>query len=308
MRIVRLALLSLALCLLPGTGRGRLANARPVPAISRALIVSVDGLRPDVLLRADAPTIRRLMKRGAFTMWARTTAVAVTLPSHVSMLTGVPPGKHRVEWNTDRKLSASDYSRWPTLFEISRKAGLTTAMATGKSKFSALAKPGTLDWSFVPTKSVVTDGEVTEKAIEWIKNSAPQVFLVHLPDVDIAGHDEGWGSAGQLAAIAAADQCIDRLLEALESRGVLDSTVVLITADHGGAGRLHGADDPRSRMIPWIVSARGVCRDLDLTIYDDLNVRTEDTFATVCWLLGLPVIKAIDGHAVTRILCADPAR
>ncbi|MGH7682478.1 MAG: alkaline phosphatase family protein, partial [Candidatus Eiseniibacteriota bacterium] len=72
---------------------------RPVPAITRALIVSIDGLRPDLLLRADTPTLHGLMRRGTFTMWARTTAVAVTLPSHVSMLTGVTPGKHGIEWN-----------------------------------------------------------------------------------------------------------------------------------------------------------------------------------------------------------------
>ena len=40
---------------------------------------------------------RALMHRGSFTMWAQTTAVSVTLPSHVSMLTGVPPSMHGIE-------------------------------------------------------------------------------------------------------------------------------------------------------------------------------------------------------------------
>src|SRR4051794_27495970 len=62
---------------------------RPVRQINRALIISVDGLRPDLLARAYAPNIRGLMNAGSFSLWARTTAVAVTLPSHVSMLTGV---------------------------------------------------------------------------------------------------------------------------------------------------------------------------------------------------------------------------
>src|SRR5690349_20164055 len=70
------------------------------PDLSRhLLIVSIDGLRPDLLVRAKTPTIRSLIERGSFSMWARTTKVAITLPSHVSMLTGVPPERHLIDWN-----------------------------------------------------------------------------------------------------------------------------------------------------------------------------------------------------------------
>ena len=298
-----LALLIAVLGIRHAAGQVRSTTPRPVPAISRALIVSVDGLRSDLLLRADTPAMHSLMKRGAFTMWARTTSSGVTLPSHTSMLTGVAPGKHGIVWNSDRRLSRPVYPAWPTLFEVSRQAGLSTAMAAGKSKFSTLVKPGTLDWSFVPTLPVTTDEQVTSKATEWIKRFAPQVLFVHLPGVDAAGHAAGWGSADQLAAIAAADRSIAQMLDALAARGVLDSTLVLISADHGGAGTSHGPDDPRSIVIPWIVAGPGICPELDLTTHAKLDIRTEDTFATVCWLLGLPVRKAIDGHAVRQILC-----
>src|SRR3712207_159213 len=55
------------------------APSHPVAAIDRAVIVSVDGLRPDLLARADAPNLRRLMRSGSFTLWASTTAASVTL-------------------------------------------------------------------------------------------------------------------------------------------------------------------------------------------------------------------------------------
>ena len=88
----------IALLLALGLGVGNAASqpARPL-AVRRVLIVSIDGLRPDALLRANAPAIRGLMQRGSFSMWARTTAVSVTLPSHVSMLTGVTPNHHHIE-------------------------------------------------------------------------------------------------------------------------------------------------------------------------------------------------------------------
>jgi len=52
-------------------------------------MISIDGGRPDLLLRAGMPNLRRLMREGSYSMWAKTTAQAVTLPLHMSMLTGV---------------------------------------------------------------------------------------------------------------------------------------------------------------------------------------------------------------------------
>lgn len=279
---------------------------RPAPRIARVLLVSIDGLRPDVLLRADAPAIRALMKRGCFTMWAQTVAMAVTLPSHTSMLTGVPPEKHGVLWNDVQ--SVPRYPAWPTLFELARSAGYTTAMAAGKPKFSTLARPGSLTWAFVPTGSNASDRAVADTAAAWIGRSSPQVLFVHLPDVDVTGHADGWGSPRQLAAIAEADRCVGRLLDALGRQGLLDSTFVLVTSDHGGAGKTHGPDDPRSRFIPWIAAGPGVRPDYDLTAERDLTVRTEDTFATLGYVLGIKPPRPVDGRPVLQIFSTAPRR
>jgi arylsulfatase A-like enzyme len=233
-------------------------------------------------------------------MWARTTDVAVTLPSHVSMLTGVSPEKHRVDWNDDQP---GRYPAWPTLLEIARQAGYTTAMAAGKSKFHALEKPGSLNWSYVPGASIVNDASVTDTAVAWIALRKPQVFFVHLPSVDTAGHKYGWGSREQLDAIAIADASIGRILDGLREQNILDSTLVIVSADHGGAGKSHGAGDVRSLTIPWIAAGPGVCASLDLTTDADLTVRTEDTFATAAYALGLTPPQTVDGKAVMEIFC-----
>ena len=93
------------------------AAPRPLPAVNRVLIISVDGLRPDLALCADTPCLHRLLNQGCFTFWARTTEMSITLPSHTSMLTGVTPQRHRVTWNTDQK-PPQQYPNFPTLFEI----------------------------------------------------------------------------------------------------------------------------------------------------------------------------------------------
>ena len=49
----------------------------------------------------------------------------------------------------------------------------------------------------------------------------------------------------------------------------------------------------------------GICAGFDLASIAELHVRTEDTFATACWLLGLTATKPFDGRAVSQIRCTD---
>lgn len=272
---------------------------RPTKESRRVLIISVDGLRPDLMLRGDAPTLRRMLDEGTYTLWAQTTAVAVTVPSHVSMLTGARPNIHRIEWNHDLPLASPVYPMVPTLFELAKKAGYTTGLIAGKSKFDVLAKPGTLDVSWMPSAETVTNREVLGHALDVVNRGAPQVMVVHFPETDNVGHKLGWGSPEQMVAIREADAAIGTLLGTLASRGLLEQTLVIVTADHGGAGRRHGADDVRSRCIPWIAVGPGVRRGVDLTtVAPDRAVRTEDTFATACDFLGIAVDPALDGRPV----------
>lgn len=280
-------------------------DAQPEAPRRRVLIVSIDGLRPDVMLRANAPTLRALMESGSFTCWARTTAVALTLPSHVSMLTGVRPQKHQIEWNRDLATTQPVYPASPTIFELARKAGYSTALVAAKSKFAALDKPGTLDDVWIPPRDSVPDEHAASRAIQIIESKAPQVMFVHFGASDAAGHAKGWGSREQLAAIQRIDAILQKVLDALKARGVLDETLVIVSSDHGGAGKNHGADDDRSRYIPWIASGPGVRRGYDLTRDAELHIRTEDTFATACYWLKIKPPGRIDGTAVRAIF--EPA-
>ena len=273
------------------------AQTPRVPQARYALVVSVDGLRPDVLLRADAPALHGLMKRGMFSMWARTTDVAITLPSHTSMLTGEPPERHGVTWNGSKLPPGRTGPLVPTLFTLAHRQGMTTALVAGKKKFGALRDPVAVDWSFVPGDEIEDDA-VADSAVEIIRRHSPNVLFVHLPGVDIAGHTYGWGSENQIRAVAIADRSIDRVLTALRERGTLDSTVIVVSSDHGGSGKSHGAGDERSRYIPWIAVGPGLPANLDLDQDPTLHVRTEDTFATVCAMLGIVVPAGAAGRPV----------
>src|SRR5262249_25460780 len=157
---------------------------------------------------------------------------AITLPSHVSMLTGVPPEVHGVMWNADLPLERAVYPASATIFELAHACGYTTAMAAGKSKFSVLVKPGTIDWVSVPTSSTTEDPAVASNAANILRQHQPNLLFVHFATVDTVGHARGWGSPEQVRAIEDADKLVGGLLDELDELKLRESTFVLLTADH----------------------------------------------------------------------------
>jgi predicted AlkP superfamily pyrophosphatase or phosphodiesterase len=276
-------------------------TTRPFPQIRKVVIISIDGLRPDLVLRANTPNLHAMMRQGSFSLWARTTAESVTLPSHTSMVTGVTPVQHGIQWNSDLPLIHPVYPFFPTLFDLAHRVGYTTAMVAGKTKFINLDKPGTLNWVYIPFSPKTEDPEVAVQAVSMILQHQPDVLFAHFPSVDNAGHEYGWASPQQMDAIAGADQAIGQIQWALDQRGLRGSTFMLVTADHGGAGLSHGPDDPRSRSIPWIVTGPGIRQGVDLTTYPELTIETEDTFSTAAYVLGIPILKKVDGKPVMEI-------
>jgi arylsulfatase A-like enzyme len=101
--------------------------------------------------------------------------------------------------------------------------------------------------------------------------------------------------------MADVDCGIGRILAELDSQGLRERTLVILTADHGGAVKSHGGLDPRSRYIPFIVSGPGVRRDYDLTLQKGLVVHVEDTFATGLEWLGIDLPIGIYGKPVWTI-------
>jgi predicted AlkP superfamily pyrophosphatase or phosphodiesterase len=312
-----LAALLLTACHQPPEPRPKPPNP---PLAKHAVIISIDGCRPDVLLRAELqaasngahPAIQQLMAEGCFTFWAQTIPASVTLPSHTSMLTGTPAEIHGITWNVEQPESKIEYPHAQTIFEIARRNHLTTAIFASKGKFHTLAQPGTIDWGFInEDDNPKGDPEIAQLAADTIRAYKPNVLFYHFGFTDVVGHrrpdlyemdERGWGSPAQVAAAIEADSCVATIVKALKDAGIYNDTLIIVTADHGGAGGAHGRNDPRSRHIPWICVGPQVKHNFDLTRYADLTVHTEDTFATACYFLGLETPDNVTGKPITQIL------
>ncbi|HEX8913208.1 MAG TPA: alkaline phosphatase family protein, partial [Humisphaera sp.] len=254
------------------------------------------GMRPDLIFRSGSVHMAELLDEGTFTLWARTSDLPYTLPSHVSMMTGVRPTRHGIEENEYR---LDRYPQFPTIFEAAHEKGLTTAFVAGKSKLKVLCKPGSIDHDFVEDQD---DEKVAERAVRVLRDQKPNLLVVHFRGCDYAGHFHEWGSPQQLAALRDIDAGVGQILRAVEAGGMAGETAVLLTADHGGAGITHW-EDHRGSTIPWVIRGPGIRRQFDLDrLGSRTPVKTEDTFATVVALLGLPMPQDVDGKPVMEIV------
>jgi predicted AlkP superfamily pyrophosphatase or phosphodiesterase len=103
------------------------------------LLVSIDGLRPDYVLAADAhglkiPHLRRILQEGTHASGVRGVLPTVTYPSHTTIVTGVWPARHGIYSNLTFDPLGKNLEGWywysedivlPTLWEAAAKAGLT---------------------------------------------------------------------------------------------------------------------------------------------------------------------------------------
>jgi len=270
-------------------------TSTPRPPVERVLIISIDGLRPDAIALAPMPTLMALMQSGAYSLSAQTNFPSVTLPSHASMLLGVCPAQHGVDWND--YLPFMGYARGESVFTLAKQAGLRTVMVVGKKKLSQVTLPETLDdYQFVNDRDTVLVGQ----AIPLLKKGFGLAFL-HFATTDDMGHNYGWLSSQQLSVVRRADEAIGSLLTALEEASLRSGTLLIVSADHGGHDQTHGSRLPEDMTIPWIANGPGIIPQT-LT----LAINTTDTAATVAWALGLRVPPGWVGRPITEAF-GEPA-
>ena len=231
-----------------------LAAARP-----NVVLISIDTLRSDRLPAygydgVETPAIDRLAADGVLFERAYT-HVNVTLPSHVSLFTGLLPSDHGVRDNSGYRLD----EEIPTLAETLRREGY----ATGGFVSSYVLRAGTgIDRGF----DVYDDGvrfetgrqlgelqrpglETLDAVSRWLGDVGDSPFFLflhlyepHAPYNPPAPFAERYDNAYD-GEVAAADRVVGELIRGLEERGLYDNALVVLLSDHGEGLMDHGEMD-----------------------------------------------------------------
>ena len=247
------------------------ARGETSPAGTRVLAISVDGLNTDAIRQlgdAGAPNFHRMLDEGAGTLNARTEyEQTVTLPNHTGMMTGrrveAARGGHGVTWDDDRPgstVAAAAGHRVSSVFSVTHRADLSTALFSTKSKFSLYQR----SWPTAIDRFVTDEKQrrlVRTARRDLVKERRAFTFL-HVSLPDRAGHDFGGMSPKYLDAVRSTDRLLGTLLSAIQSHaGLRNNVVVVLTADHGFAPGLtdhSGRTLLANYRIPFLVWGAGV--------------------------------------------------
>ena len=255
------------------------------PTFDRVVLVSIDGLRADAMARM--PALSALRARGAWTDSLQSVVPALTLPGHLSMLSGRDVTTLGFRSND---LDTSAVIRWyvngaSTVFDWVRGAGGTTEVVAGATLIPLDQREEARQFlgvdQFIATS--LGSAPIADAAIALSTAERPATLLfVHFPDVDLAGHDSGWIvpgalsadggdslAAGYLAATARVDAEIARRAATLAPAIDSGRVALVITADHGGghgegctsgvpAYKEHCTDAPGDDLIPFVAVGRGI--------------------------------------------------
>lgn len=265
-----------------------------------ALIITIDGLRPDALEKADTPNLDSLIKKGSYTPIAKTDVEAKTLPSHTSLVTGLTSKNHGMSDNVyTQELGHTEFD---TIFTIAKKSGLGTAAFVGKKKLSYINVPGTIDRYESTDMSKDSVRQITQSYSSYLKEHRPGLTLIHFPYPDLAGHRKGWMSPEYMYSIALVDKAVGTIVESLKEAGIFESTFIVITSDHGGEGNTHGRFVANSINIPWLALGKNV--KANYIIKEQVYIY--DTAPTVLRALGINPPKGLDGRVIWGIFINNP--
>jgi hypothetical protein len=275
----------------------------PVTA-QRVILVSLDGVRADAL--QHLPTVLALRQRAVWTDAMQTVLPALTLPAHLSMLSGRDVTQYAITQNTmDAGIAAVMRLNGITpMFAWARAEAMRSAAVAGMSLIPAAQRAEAQAFFAVDTL-VSTDGDapvLTSAAIALLRADASvRMMFVHFPDADFAGHTYGWiGDGGThtpayRAALARVDSALATLWSEIAPSVDAGHTALIITADHGGGHgegcgtgeaptHTHCTAHPGDRLVPFVLVARDA-RPARLAG----EIAITQVAPTVGALLGLPI-------------------
>ncbi len=219
--------------------------------IRRILLVVVDGLRPDIITGTEMPRLSGMMSRGWRAAGAVTVRPSITVAALTSLATGVTPERHGL---TDAGLRSLGRLRGlrPLPAEL-RRSGVSTTVVlpqlAGSARWiaGALLRLGGVGRLALASP---TPGALVEAAMRRVTGNAEREFVVvYLNDMDLAGHAWGWMSPAYCQTAGRIDRALGQVLPLVDD----PSTLVIVTADHGGGGVLsqdHDHPHPLNDGIP----------------------------------------------------------
>ncbi len=298
--------------------------AKKSPPTINVLLITMDTTRADHLgcygyQSAKTPTIDRLASEGILFENAYC-QIPITLPSHASILTGLYPPHHGIRLNGPYALPAEI----PTLASILKSQGYATGAFVSapvlSSQFGLNRDFDRYDDEVLNDPLGHADrraGATLERAQAWLKTNRQSPFFLwihffdpHFPYAPPEPFASQFREKPYDGEIAYVDSVVADLLSHLEREGRIESTLIVLTADHGEGLSEHGefthglfAYDT-TLHVPLIFripkGSKEAEREWKSGTRSSSPAQSADVLPTVLEIVGVDAPESLDGRSLLR--------
>lgn len=253
---------------------------------AHVIVVGIDGAG-SFIRDARTPNFDRIFADGAVTYKALASNPSISAECWGSMLLGVGPEVHKL---TNEIVSSTPYpvdSRFPSLFrrirEVSPEAVLGSYCDWNPITY------GIVENNIGVSHDTANDDALTPIICEYIRSKKPDFLFMQFDSVDGAGHKYGYGTAEHLRRIGEVDVLLNDIYSAAEDAEIIDDTLFMVIADHGGTnpgngqGGGHGGWTDGEKYVTF--AAKG--KEVNKTEIGEMNIR--DLAAIVLYALGIDI-------------------
>jgi tetratricopeptide (TPR) repeat protein len=307
-----------------GPGRPGVSRSPEFPG-APVILISVDTLRADHLpvygySKVDTPGIDAL-QRDSILFENAYSQCPLTLPSHLSMLTGLLPAEHGVRTNLGYRFEGDVH---PTLARLLRTHGYATGTAvsayvlrgaTGINDsldFFDDAVGGDVEWTRDLSLLQRPGGETARRALAWAERVKTRPFFLfvhiyepHLPYEPPEPFQSRYGATYD-GEVAASDAVVGEFLAQLKHEGIYDRAIILLVSDHGEGLGDHGEQEHgillyrEALHVPLLLKLPG-SRDAGTRVVEPVGLI--DIVPTITALLNLGASPPLKGMS---LLDRDP--
>ena len=242
-------------------------------------VIGIDGMG-NFCRQANTPNLDRIFAHGAKTDYALSMDPTISAENWGAMLLGATPLVHGL---TNGYIDRFEYENkaLPSVFTRLRRlypdAYLASAVNWNPINHGIIEHDVGAD-----LQTADDDTKLTPIILDMVAKK-PLFLFVQYDNVDGAGHHFGYGTEGHLKQIEYTDGLLGQIWEAYEKAGILDDTLFIVIADHGGIRTGHGGYTDEEKYVFFGITGKGVT---DMTME---NAATVDVAATVLLALGADV-------------------
>lgn len=268
------------------------------------VMIGLDGWGAYSVEKADMPNVKKLMANGSYTLKKRSVLPSSSAVNWASMYMGAGPELHGyTDWGSQTPDLPSrvvdEDGIFPTVFGLLHRAA-------PKAEIGCIYEWGGIRY-VVDTLALNYEKHVTEAskepqatvryAVDYIKKAKPTLVNIVWDEPDHVGHADGHDTPAYYAKLAELDGYIGQVIEAVKEAGMLDETIFIVTADHGGIEKGHGGKTMQEMETAFIISGKGVKKGYNF----EESMMQFDVASTIAYMFGLDQPQVWIGRPMVQV-------